>query len=261
MDAIMHSRSRRRFLAGVGAGTAALAVGREWARGEFAEQLMITPRLTEGPFYPDKMPLDTDNDLIIVNDSITPAIGEITHLGGKILGPTGSPVRNAVVEIWQVDHAGIYLNSRDRRHGEPDKNFQGYGRFLTDSTGSYYFRTIKPVPYTGRCPHIHFAINQNGRRIYTTQMMIKGDPQNERDMVFREAGDGAAAIAVEFKPLPDSKIGELSANFNIVMGVTPEDSVEAVKGGIGKSENKGRGPGGPGGPGRGRPPGPPPDGF
>src|SRR5579872_4884621 len=113
MDAIMHSRSRRRFLAGVGAGAAALAVGREWARGEFADQLMITPRLTEGPFYPDKMPLDTDNDLIIVNDSITPAIGEITHLSGKVLDTKGSPIRNALVEIWQCDNTGAYIHTSD----------------------------------------------------------------------------------------------------------------------------------------------------
>lgn len=36
--------------------------------------------MTEGPFYPDKMPLDTDNDLLIVNDSITPAVGEVTYV-------------------------------------------------------------------------------------------------------------------------------------------------------------------------------------
>jgi protocatechuate 3,4-dioxygenase beta subunit len=249
MNIVSPSNSRRRFLATLGAGAAALASSRHWVRGAFAEQLVITPRLTEGPFYPDAMPLDTDNDLLIVNDAITPAVGEITHIGGRILGKTGSPIRNAVVEIWQVDHSGIYLNSRDRNHADRDKNFQGYGRFLTDSTGQYYFRTIKPVSYPGRCPHIHFAISQNGRRIYTTQMMIKGHPQNDDDMVYREAGDDAArqAIAIEFKPVSDSHIGELSANFDIVMGLTPEDPGQApVKGGIGSSENKGRRPGGPG---------------
>src|SRR5436190_20032018 len=91
--------SRRHFLGGsLALGTAAFT-----ARGAFAEQLSRTPRLTEGPFYPDKLPLDTDNDLLIINDSITPAIGEVTHLSGKILSVTGEPLRNAVIEIWQVD--------------------------------------------------------------------------------------------------------------------------------------------------------------
>src|SRR6516162_5959602 len=91
--------SRRGLLrGGLAFGAAAL-----FAPGVFAEQLAATPRLTEGPFYPDKLPLDTDNDLLIVNDSITPAVGEITHLAGCVLSPSGEPIRGAVVEIWQVD--------------------------------------------------------------------------------------------------------------------------------------------------------------
>ena len=74
------SFSRRGFLgAGVGAGlvlgTAAFTV-----RGAFAEQLARTPRLTEGPFYPHKLPLDTDNDLLIINDS--------HHAGRRRRSPT-----------------------------------------------------------------------------------------------------------------------------------------------------------------------------
>ena len=79
--------------------------------GAFAEELIRTPRQTEGPFYPDHLPLDTDNDLIIVNDSLTPASGEITHLSGRILDGRGDPIRNALVEIWQVDNNGVYLHS------------------------------------------------------------------------------------------------------------------------------------------------------
>ena len=65
----------------------------------------------EGPFYPDKLPLDTDNDLLIINDGITPAVGEITHLTGRILDAKGNPVRNALVEIWQCDSNGAYLHT------------------------------------------------------------------------------------------------------------------------------------------------------
>lgn len=237
--------SRRHFLRGFGLAAGVFLF--HTTRGLYAEQLIATPRLTEGPFYPDKLPLDTDNDLIIVNDSITPAVGEITHLSGRILTPAGSSVSNAVVEIWQVDNNGIYLNSRDTNNGgKRDQNFQGYGRFLTDTSGAYYFRTIKPVPYPGRTPHIHFAISKNGQRIYTTQLLINGHPQNDGDGVFESASDPLAreTLLVDFKPLPGSRIGELTANFDIVLGVTPQDPSDGkIKGSIGKSEMRGRNPG------------------
>src|SRR2546421_9754504 len=99
---------RRAFLSGLALGAAAFTV-----RGAFAEELVRTPRQMEGPFYPDKLPLDTDNDLVIVNDNLTPAVGKITHLSGRILDARGNPVRNALVEIWQVDGRGVYLHTKD----------------------------------------------------------------------------------------------------------------------------------------------------
>ncbi|HVV98882.1 MAG TPA: intradiol ring-cleavage dioxygenase, partial [Planctomycetaceae bacterium] len=126
--------------------------------GLFAEELIKTPAQTEGPFYPDKLPLDTDNDLLIINENMTPAVGEITHLTGRILDAEGNPIRNALVEIWQCDNSGAYLHSGDTNRKNADGNFQGFGRFLTGSKGEYYFRTIKPVPYPMRTPHIHFKI-------------------------------------------------------------------------------------------------------
>src|SRR5215831_4001635 len=139
MNPIQSASNRRNFLGTLGFGAAALLV-----RGAFAEELVRTPRQTEGPFYPDKLPLDTDNDLIIVNDNITPAVGQITHLSGRILDARGKPVRNALVEIWQVDGKGVYLHSGDSGRRKRDANFQGFGRFLTGSSGEYYFRTVKP---------------------------------------------------------------------------------------------------------------------
>src|SRR5438067_1240851 len=153
--------SRRRFLGGLAAAGGVLLT----APGAFADELVRTPKQTEGPFYPNKLPLDTDNDLLIVNDSITPAVGKVTHLTGRVLDAKGNPVRNALVEIWQCDAKGVYLHTGDSDHkkDQQDKHFQGFGRFLTGSTGEYYFRTIKPVPYPGRTPHIHFKIKQ-GRK-------------------------------------------------------------------------------------------------
>src|SRR5437867_2539176 len=121
-------QDRRAFLRRLGWSAALFAVP-----GAFAEELMRTPRQTQGPFYPDHLPLDTDNDLIIVNDSLTPAVGQITHLSGRILDGRGDPIRDALVEIWQVDNNGVYLNSRDR-HAARDSSFQGFGRFLTGSS-------------------------------------------------------------------------------------------------------------------------------
>jgi protocatechuate 3,4-dioxygenase beta subunit len=211
--------TRRGFLAG-GVVLGAAALGRA---GAFAEELVRTPRQTEGPFYPDKLPLDTDNDLLIINDAITPALGEVTHLGGKILDARGEPIRNALVEIWQVDKNGAYLHSRSSNRGKRDVNFQGFGRFLTGSSGEYYFRTIKPVPYPGRTPHIHFAVKVKGRDKFTTQCYVKGEPGNARDFILNGIRDRKArdSVIVDFAPVKNSRIGELAARFDIVLGFTP----------------------------------------
>ena len=193
--------------------------------GAFAEALTLTPRQTEGPFYPDKLPLDTDNDLLILNDSTTPAIGDVTWLGGRILDARGEPIRNALVEIWQCDSTGVYLHTRSGGDlAKRDKNFQCFGRFLTGSTGEYVFRTIKPVPYPGRTPHIHFAIKMKGRKELITQCYIKGHPGNEKDGVWKGIRDekARASVTIPFDPLKGSKAGELAARFDVVMGLTPE---------------------------------------
>lgn len=219
MHALDSFLSRRRFLQGT-----ALAAAYFTVPGAFAEDLVKTPRQTEGPFYPSKLPLDTDNDLIVVNDGLTPAVGDITHLSGKILDAKGNPIKNALVEIWQVDKNGAYLHEGTANKDKRDKNFQGFGRFLTGSSGEYYFRTIKPVAYPGRTPHIHFAVKIKNRDKFTTQCYIKDDPGNERDGLWRSVRDEKqrAAITVEFAPIKESKAGELAAKFDVVLGFTPE---------------------------------------
>lgn len=212
--------TRRRFLRGVTAAAAFFSV-----RGLFAEELVRTPAQTEGPFYPDHLPLDTDNDLLVINDGITPAVGEITHLTGRILDAGGHPVKNALVEIWQVDGKGAYLHSGTSNKEVRDKNFQGFGRFMTGTTGEYYFRTIKPVLYPGRTPHIHFAVKIKGRDKFITQCYVKGEPQNEKDGIWKSVKDPKArdSITIDFAPIKESRTGELAARFDVVMGFTPED--------------------------------------
>jgi protocatechuate 3,4-dioxygenase beta subunit len=193
--------------------------------GLFAQELVRTAAQTEGPFYPNRLPLDTDNDLLIINDAITPAVGEITHLSGKILDAQGRPITNAAVEIWQCDANGAYLHTGTSNADKRDKNFQGFGRFTTSSTGEYYFRTIKPVPYPGRTPHIHFKVKKGGKDLLTTQCYIQGHPGNERDSIYRGVRDEKArqSITVDFVKIKESKLGELSAKFDLVLGVTPPE--------------------------------------
>ena len=192
--------------------------------GVFAQALVETPRQTEGPFYPDHLPLDRDNDLLIVGDRTTPAIGEVTHLSGRVLDTAGSPLRGVTVEIWQVDGRGVYLHSRSGNSATGrDQHFQGFGRFETGANGEYRFRTVKPVAYPGRTPHIHVKVKRGDRELLTTQCYVKGDAGNARDGVLRGIRDHRArdSVIVDFLPLPSSRTGELTARFDIVLGLTP----------------------------------------
>jgi protocatechuate 3,4-dioxygenase beta subunit len=232
---------RRRFLGELTLGLAALTT-----RGVFAQQLTETAPTGEGPFYPNRLPLDADNDLLIVNDAITPAVGVITHLTGRVVTTAGQPVRNAFVEIWQADNTGSYINTSGRQETGNDRNFQGYGRFLSDVRGQYYFRTIKPVDYTlieiFRAPHIHVAISRSGRRIFTTQLLVAGHPANARDTVVQEMDRRALqTLLVDFKPLPGSKIGELTAHFDVVLGRTAQELDNGQPRGIGDPQGQPRG--------------------
>lgn len=215
----MNSFNRRSFLSAVGFSSLAYTTP-----GVFAE-LVQTPRQAEGPFYPNKLPLDTDNDLIIVNDRLTPAVGQITHLGGTVRDIKGNPVRNALVEIWQVDSNAAYIHTKDPNVKKRDTNFQGFGRFLTNTKGEYYFRTIKPIAYSGRTPHIHVAVKIKGVKRFITQCYIKGDPANTKDGLLRriKKPKHRDSVIIDFTPLKGSKTNELQAQFNIVLGFTPED--------------------------------------
>lgn len=198
-------------------------------RGMFADELLLpSPPLTEGPFYPDRLPLDRDNDLILIGDGVTPAVGEITHLTGRVLTASGAPVRDATIEIWQCDANAVYLHTADsdRKKEQQDQHFQGFGRFTTAANGEYRFRTIKPVAYPGRpAPHIHVKVKRGDRDVLTTQIFVRGDEGNARDGVYAGLRDliDRELVLADFEPLPDSKIGELQARFDIVLGRTPDE--------------------------------------
>ncbi|WP_426174802.1 intradiol ring-cleavage dioxygenase [Massilia sp. TWR1-2-2] len=182
-----------------------------------AQRLAATQRQTEGPFYPDRLPLDQDNNLVNIAGHSKPAAGEVTELTGHILDLDGKALRGVTIEIWQVDNNGHYSHSGDAGAGN-DPNFQGFGRFETGQSGEYRFRTIKPVPYPGRTPHIHVKLRKGGRELLTTQMYVQSHPLNERDGVLRSIRDAKqrAALMVPFVPGKE-RPGELAARFDIVL--------------------------------------------
>lgn len=174
---------RRRYLQlALAAGSAALA-GRAAAAA-----LAATPPVSLGPFYPDVKPADSDADLTIVAGHAKRATGTSLYVSGQVLDVGGRPLAAAEIEVWQANAFGRYHHPRDGEHsGALDPDFQGYGRLLTDSEGRYRFKTIKPPPYSGRTPHIHFNV-ASGRTRLTTQMFFEGDKGNERDFLYRNLG-------------------------------------------------------------------------
>src|ERR1700730_11397557 len=211
---------RRRVLAASIAGAAAVslpAVLRAFA----AEALPPTPAQTEGPFYPLNYPADSDNDLVHVVGHGESAKGTVTRVAGRILDRSGRPMAGARVEIWQCDGNGRYHNVRDGGGERPrDDNFQGFGRTVTDQRGGYQFVTIRPVPYPGRTPHIHFAVTAPGQRRFITQMYVEGEPGNERDGILQGVRDPAARarLIVPLRPAPDLGREALAGEFDIVLG-------------------------------------------
>jgi protocatechuate 3,4-dioxygenase beta subunit len=184
-----------------------------------AAALLPTPRQSAGPFYPLTLPLDADNDLVQVAGRARRAAGTVLHLGGRLLDPDGRPMPGARIEIWQCDAMGVYHHPRDPR-GPADPDFQGFGATTVAADGAYRFRTIEPVPYPGRTPHIHFAIRGQGLEALTTQMYLAGQPQNAEDGLYRRLDRRARElVTVELTPAPELEAGAMRATFDIVLGV------------------------------------------
>jgi protocatechuate 3,4-dioxygenase, beta subunit len=208
---------RRRFVLGglAAAGASIVPLSAPWSE----TGLVATPRQTAGPFYPTKLPPDIDNDLVVLRGSAARAEGIVTHVMGRVLGIDGRPIPNATVEIWQCDARGRYLHPDDTGGRPRDSAFQGYGRAVSDADGAYRFRTIKPVPYPGRTPHIHFAVEAPGRRELVTQMYVAGEPLNERDGLYRQIRDlrQRAAVTVRLEPANGIEAGAIAGRFDITL--------------------------------------------
>ena len=211
----LSSVSRRTLLARVGAGAALMPLSSAFAAG-----LVATPAQTEGPFYPAGFPADIDNDLVQVRGQAARAMGQVLHLQGRVIDSGGGVRSGAMVEIWQCDAQGVYDHPRQPGLARRDAAFQGYGRVLVDAEGRYSFRTLKPVVYPGRAPHIHLKVaTADGRRL-TSQFYVAGDPQNERDGIFRSAvrvPGQRERIELKLEPAPGLEPGALAATIDIVI--------------------------------------------
>lgn len=183
-----------------------------------AAGLTATPPQTRGPFYPARIPLDSDNDLVVVKGQSGIAKGEVSNVAGRVLDERGRPLSGVRVEIWQCDAHGRYHHPGDRRNVPLDFNFQGYGQFTTAADGGYRFRTIKPVPYPGRAPHIHFTVSGPGIEPLTTQMYVAGAPENDGDWILNSIRDARTRESLIVAFTPDAETpGELLAKFDLIL--------------------------------------------
>src|SRR5260221_9763434 len=182
--------------------------------------LVQTPRQTAGPFYPTSLPLHPDNDLVRIAGHEKQAAGIVTHIFGRVLDDEGKPVPQARIEIWQCDSRGRYHNVDDRSSRPLDRDFQGYGVTSSGDDGGYRFRTIRPVAYPGRTPHIHFAIAAQGGGCLVTQMYVAGESTNERDPVLNAIRDPAARarVIIPLEPAAELEPGALAGTVDIVLG-------------------------------------------
>jgi len=175
-----------------------------------------TPALTEGPFYPLSLPADSDNDLLQVAGASSRAEGTPLHLFGQVLDREGRALPGSLVEIWQCDAEGSYRHPADAGRAS-DPGFQGYGRTTTADDGAYHFRTLRPVAYGSRAPHVHVKVEAPDGRRLTTQMFVADDPLNERDFLWRRLGDAASLVTCPLSPAEDLEPGALAAGFLIVL--------------------------------------------
>jgi len=186
------------------------------AAGRPAVAASVTPSATEGPFYPTE-PMrgaDVDNDLVKIMGKVQEAGGEVFNLKGRALDADGAPLEGKRIEIWQCDMNGKYMHPGDRQNIPFDAAFQGFGHDITGQDGTYEFRTIKPVTYPGRTPHIHVKLFDGATELLTSQFYIDGHPANDRDRIFRRLSPSeAAAVSMVFVDVE----GQTEASVDLVV--------------------------------------------
>lgn len=183
-------------------------------------RLPVTPRQTEGPFYPRQWRGDIDNDLVVVTGVDTQAMGQVLHIKGQVRDVNGTRLPNTQIDIWQVDNNGVYLHPNDNRgNRRVERGFQGRGRTRTDADGRYQFRTIRPVAYPGRTPHIHFRVKAPGKNTMSTQLYFKGETKNATDWLFKNVGNASrrALLLTDPQPFDQVETGAQIGYFDITL--------------------------------------------
>ena len=210
----MDSLTRRRFLIASAAAPTLMVPAIAHAK-----TLLPMPRATEGPFYPDVFPSDLDNDLVRIAGHVKRAGGEILSFAGRILDENGKPVPKAMIEIWQADVNGRYIHTGSAwSRGKPrDDDFQGYGKITVGENGAYSFRTIRPVGYSGRCPHIHVKVHDPNGGSLTSQIYVAGEPQNDRDWIYGRLSDAGKAASSMTLERAKSAETDWTADFDIML--------------------------------------------
>jgi len=211
--------TRRRLARRLGGGAAALLVAPR------ALAMLATPSQVEGPFYPIEDQLDKDLDLVRIEGHEQQATGEVILVSGRVMGMDGSPLANAVVDVWQANHHGRYSHPEDPNPAPLDPHFQGWGLLRTDAQGDYTLKTILPGPYSlkflgedgWRCRHIHFKVSHPGNQPLTTQMYFEGDPLIEQDLEIAKAPADRRDLLIS-SPTKDLATGLPLYRFDIVLG-------------------------------------------
>jgi protocatechuate 3,4-dioxygenase beta subunit len=208
-------KQRRQFLREL-VGAVGMAAAPAWAGS-----VLLTPRQSAGPFYPTELPLDNDNDLTRVAGQGDVAKGAIADLSGRILDQGGVPLRGVRMEIWQCDANGRYRHPRDPGRKTIDAGFQGFGRTLADDQGRYRFRTIRPVPYPGRTPHIHVAVYRPGARPFVTQLYVADEARNDSDFLYQRVPvEQRHLVTAAFAPSSRPEV-DLEAQWDLILDVAP----------------------------------------
>jgi len=182
--------------------------------GALAQNQAATPAQPRGPFYPFTFPKESDPDLARYGDQA--AEGQPLVVAGRILDRAGAPVGGARVEIWQTNAKGRYHHEKDDSPAPVDRGFQGWGQETTDASGAFRFRTVLPRAYSGRTPHIHFAVTVPGGRPFYTQLYFPDAPENREDFLLQRLGREQQQRLMARMEKPAAG-GETVARFDIVL--------------------------------------------
>jgi protocatechuate 3,4-dioxygenase beta subunit len=148
-----------------------------------------------GPAFGRVPVLPGDADLTRQHDG--EPLGERIVVSGRVVDSDGHPIRHTLVEVWQANSAGRYVDPMDDHPAPLDPNFTGAGRCLTDGEGRYRFVTVKPGAYpwrnhenAWRPAHIHFSLfGPSLESRLVTQMYFPGDPLIPFDPILQSIPD------------------------------------------------------------------------